>query len=177
MNILFIHLFKLPKPIFPHEDEVFCYSLFLLKLHHYVIVSGHTLSNQHLMHLLYITRQYILIRVSAHVSIISREWGNSAKSFGLLEIYQIILMSINSMLCRPLGHGTLGHCQRVYTASRLHNIEKCLESLTNLYALIRVVCLCVALTMTRGRGFETCPLAMHFWKSGFKFAFGRDKKR
>jgi len=25
MNILFIHLFKLPKPIFPHEDEVFCF--------------------------------------------------------------------------------------------------------------------------------------------------------
>jgi len=36
--------------------------------------------------------------------------------------------------------------------------------------------LCVARTMTRGRGLETSPITMHFWKSGFKFAFGRNKK-
>jgi hypothetical protein len=31
--------------------------------------------------------------------------------------------------------------------------------------------------MTRGRGLETSPIAMHFWKSGFKFAFRRNKKK
>jgi hypothetical protein len=36
--------------------------------------------------------------------------------------------------------------------------------------------LCAALTGTRGRGLETSPKAMHFWKSGFEFAFGRNKK-
>ena len=35
---------------------------------------------------------------------------------------------------------------------------------------------CVAFTRTRGRGLETSTKAMHFWKSGFKFAFGRNKK-
>jgi hypothetical protein len=36
--------------------------------------------------------------------------------------------------------------------------------------------MCVALTWTRGRGLETNTEGMHFWKSGFKFAFGRNKK-
>jgi len=36
--------------------------------------------------------------------------------------------------------------------------------------------LCVVLAWTGGRGLETSPKAMHFWKSGFKFAFGRNKK-
>jgi len=31
-------------------------------------------------------------------------------------------------------------------------------------------------TWTRGRGLETSPEAMCFWKLGFKFAFGRNKK-
>jgi hypothetical protein len=30
--------------------------------------------------------------------------------------------------------------------------------------------------MTRGRCLESSPTAMRFWKSGFKFAFGRNKK-
>jgi len=80
-------------------------------------------------------------------------------------------------------------------------LNKCLESFTNLCALLMVICkytsriwsvaeskvwcirtadsdvcrLCVALC-TRGRGLETSVIAMHFWKSGFKFAFGRNKK-
>ena len=32
-------------------------------------------------------------------------------------------------------------------------------------------------TRTRGRGLETSTKAMHFWKSDFTFAFGRNKKR
>jgi len=50
MNILFIHLFKLPKPIFPHEDEVFCFvtvyicwsciSTEKLQLHHWLCDSS-----------------------------------------------------------------------------------------------------------------------------------------
>ena len=39
-----------------------------------------------------------------------------------------------------------------------------------------VCSLCVACTRTRGRGLETSTNAMHFWKSGFEFAFGRNKK-
>jgi len=31
--------------------------------------------------------------------------------------------------------------------------------------------------MTHGHGLETSPIAMHFWKSGFKFVFGRNKKK
>jgi len=30
--------------------------------------------------------------------------------------------------------------------------------------------------MMRGRCVESCPTALHFWKSGFKFASGRNKK-
>ena len=36
------------------------------------------------------------------------------------------------------------------------------------------LCLC---TRTRGHRLETSIKAMHFWKSGFKFAFGRNKKK
>ena len=36
--------------------------------------------------------------------------------------------------------------------------------------------MCVAFTRIRGLGLETCPKAMHFWKSGLKFAFGRSEK-
>jgi hypothetical protein len=38
-----------------------------------------------------------------------------------------------------------------------------------------VCSLCVALCRTCGRGWETLK-ATHFWKSGFKFAFSRNKK-
>jgi hypothetical protein len=43
-------------------------------------------------------------------------------------------------------------------------------------AKINICRLCAALDRTRGRGLETSPNAMHFWKSGFEFAFGRIKK-
>ena len=36
--------------------------------------------------------------------------------------------------------------------------------------------LCVAPSKPRGRGLETSLNAMHFWRSGFKFAFGKNKK-
>ena len=36
--------------------------------------------------------------------------------------------------------------------------------------------MCVTFTRTRGRGLESNVERMHFWKSGFKFAFGRNKK-
>jgi len=35
---------------------------------------------------------------------------------------------------------------------------------------------CVAFFMTRGPSLETSPTAMRFWKSGFTFASGRNKK-
>jgi hypothetical protein len=35
---------------------------------------------------------------------------------------------------------------------------------------------CVALTRARGRGLEIIEKEVHLWKSGFKFAFGRNKK-
>ena len=36
--------------------------------------------------------------------------------------------------------------------------------------------LCVAVMRTREHGLESSPKAMHLWISGFKFAFGRNKK-
>jgi len=36
--------------------------------------------------------------------------------------------------------------------------------------------LCVAFTRTRGRGLESPAKGMYFWKSGFKLAFGKNKK-
>ena len=39
-----------------------------------------------------------------------------------------------------------------------------------------VFCPCVPFSMTRGCGLGSTSIAMQFWKSGFKFAFGRNKK-
>jgi len=35
---------------------------------------------------------------------------------------------------------------------------------------------CIALSRARGRELETSTKAVHFWKSGFQYAFGRNKK-
>jgi len=35
--------------------------------------------------------------------------------------------------------------------------------------------LCAAVSRARGSNLENSPKAMHFWKSGFKFASGRNK--
>ena len=43
---------------------------------------------------------------------------------------------------------------------------------------VQVICgLCFVLTRPREHGLETSALQMYFWKSGFKFANGRNKKR
>ena len=46
-----------------------------------------------------------------------------------------------------------------------------------MYSHYKHVCrLCVAVMSTPGQGLETSPKAVYFWKSCFKFLFGRNKK-